>query len=451
MTASDVREREGGGPTIEGVRTVALVLTLALLVLTGCTWSSNEPGLLRGGETEELTSPSPPAPTDPALPVAGETTWTTAEGQQVSTRIAVHALRRAPGMTVLDWSITPLSAPDRRPGEEVPPGFDLGLDRSTAGGISMVLLDTRTEKVYRPFSHQSRSQAYGCLCTPIWAVQPTLHIGETRLLQVAFPPLPASVRFVDVVPATLPPFSHVPVSARGWLSTATHPADLALLAEPIAPLTAPQYFQTDDGADTRRRATLRVDEVLVGNGSTTVRWTLRSMSGQRAFLVVPLGLPLVAPAASDLPMITTNAASGPTLTTPHRRPLAARWMTGDFTGRPFLECLCTNLDIWAIGLRTAGGSAQLVTTYPALPRGTDRVDIVLPGVANLTALPVSPSPDGATRVGPPTPVQATAPWTYDPKRPPLGWRTDEWPTPLPDSAQLRDYHRRVDRLTTLGR
>ena len=69
--------------------------------------------------------------------------------------------------------------------------------------------------------------------------------------------------------------------------------------------------------------------------------------------------------------------------------MTARWMTGDYAGRPFLECLCTNLDIWAIGLRTAGGTAQLVTTYPALPRGIDRVDIVLPGVANLTGLVVT--------------------------------------------------------------
>ena len=433
------------------MRTLALAVVFALLVLTGCTWSANEPGLLRSSESEEPINPSAPAPTNPALPVAGETTWTTAEGQQVTTRVAVHAVRRAPGMTVLDWSITPLTAPDRRPGDEVPPGFDLGLDRSTAGGISMVLLDTRTQKVYRPLSHKSRSQAYGCLCTPIWAVQPTLHVGETRLLQVAFPPLPAAVRFVDVVAATLPPFSHVPVSTRGQVPTATHPADLTRPAEPIQPLTTPQYFQTDDGADTRRTATVRMDAVLAGDGSTTVRWTLRSMSGQRAFLVVPLGPPLVAPTPADLPVITTNAASGPTLATTHRRPLAARWMTGDFTGRPFLECLCTNLDIWAIGLRTAGGTAQLVTTYPALPRGTDRVDIVLPGVANLTGLPVSPAPDGATRVGPPTRVLTAAVWTYDPKRPSLGWSTDEWPTPLPDADQLSDYHRRVDRLTTLTR
>ena len=42
----------------------------------------------------------------------------------------MHAVRRAPGLTVLDWSVTPLSAPDRQTGDEVPPGFDLGLDRS---------------------------------------------------------------------------------------------------------------------------------------------------------------------------------------------------------------------------------------------------------------------------------------------------------------------------------
>jgi len=433
------------------VRTAALVLVLTLLVLTGCTWSTSEPGLLRGGETAETTSPTAPPPTNPALPVAGETTWTSAEGQRVTVRIAVHAVRRATGMTVLDWSITPLSAPDRRPGDEVPPGFDVALDRSTAGGVSMVLLDPRTRKAYRPLSHKSRSQAHGCLCTPIWAVQPTLRLGETRLLQVAFPPLPTGLRFVDVAAATLPPFSHVPVSAAGWVPTATHPADLARPAEPVAPLTAPQFFQSDDGEETRRTATLRVDEVLAGDGSTTVRWTLRSMSGQRAFLVAPLGPPLVARPPADLPVISTNAASGPTLAAPSGRPMTARWMTGDYSSRPFLECLCTNLDIWAIGLRTAGGTAQLVTTYPALPRGSDRVDIILPGVANLTGLPVSAAPDGATRVGPPARVQAQAAWTYDAKRPPLGWSSDEWPTPLPDAGQLSDYHRRVDRLTTITR
>jgi hypothetical protein len=437
------------GPTIDHVRTVALCLVLSLLVLTGCTWSDDEPGLLQRREAATAPpSPAAPARTNPRLPVVGDTTWTSAEGQRVTSRIAVHAVRRGPGLTVLDWSVTPLEAPDRQIGDEVPPGFDLGLDRTSTGGINIVLIDPRKKKVYRPLSHRSRWQAYRCLCTPIWSAQATLRLGETRLLQVAYPALPASVRFVDVAPATLAPFSHVPVSAEGFAPTATHPTDLARVPDPAAPLTAPQYFQTDDGAATRRTATLRVDEVLAGPDATTVRWTLRSMSGQRAFLVVPLGPPLVAVAPPDAPVISTNAASGPTLAAANGRAMSARWMTGSLEDRPFLECLCTDLELWAIGLRSAGGTAQLVTTYPALPRGTDRVDIMLPGTANLTGLTVTPAPDGATRVGPPARVVPSR-WTYDEKRPPAGWATDQWPTPLPDRAQLADYDRVVNRLTSL--
>ena len=442
--------RAVAGPTIESVRTVALCLALTLLVLAGCTWSDTEPGLLqRRDPSTAPPTPLPPAPTNPLLPVAGETTWTSAEGQQVTSRIAVHAVRRGAGLTVLDWSVTPLTAPDRRAGDEVPPGFDLGLDRSSAGGVNIVLVDPRSKRVYRPLSHRGRNQAYRCLCTPIWAAQTNLHLGETRLLQVAFPALPASVRFVDVVAATLPPFGHLPVTPEDHVPTATHPADLARPAEPVAPLTAPQYFQTDDGADTRRTATLRVDQVLADADSTTVRWTLRSMSGQRAFLVVPLGPPLVAVPAEDTPVLSTNAASGPTLSVGSGPALRARWTTGTYEDRRFLECLCTNLDFWAIGLRAAGGSAQLVTTYPALPRGTTRVDVVLPGTANLPNLAVSPAPDGSTRIGPPTPTSVGL-W-YATSRPELGWSTAEWPTPVPDPAQLTDYVPSVDTITRLPR
>ena len=184
------------------MRIAALCLSLLLLVLAGCTWSSTEPGLLQRREAS-TAPPAPPAPTNPRLPVAGDTTWTSAEGQQVTSRIAVHAVRRGEGLTVLDWSVTPLSAPDRRTGDEVPPGFDLGLERPSSGGVNIVLVDPRTKRVYRPLAHRGPSQAYQCLCTPVWAAQASLHLGETRLLQVTFPALPASVRFVDVVAATV--------------------------------------------------------------------------------------------------------------------------------------------------------------------------------------------------------------------------------------------------------
>jgi hypothetical protein len=437
-------------PYHRDVRTVALCLALALLVLTGCTWSSDEPGLLqRRDPSSDSSTPAAPASTNPRLPVAGETTWTTAEGQQVTVRIAVHSVRRGPGMTVLDWSVTPLTAPDRRTGDEVPPGFDLGLDRTSAGGVNIVLVDPRRQRVYRPLSHRNRNQAYRCLCTPLWSAQASLHLGETRLLQVAFPELPPSVRFVDVLAATLPPFGHVPVTAAGFVPTATTPAELTRPADPAAPLTSPQYFQTDDGADVRRTATLRVDQVLADADSTTVRWTLRSMSGQRAFLVVPLGPPLVAVPPKDAPVLSTNAASGPTLRVGSGRPLRARWTTGRYEGRAFLECLCTNLDFWAIGLRTAGASAELVTTYPALPRGTTRVDVVLDGTAQLPGLAVTPAPDGSTRIGPP--ARAEVGLWYPTSRPQSGWSTGEWPTPLPDPEQLSDYGASVDRITSLPR
>lgn len=425
------------------MRTVALLLALTLFLLTGCTWSDSEPGLFRERVAEETAPPTPPA-ANPSLPVVGETIWTSAEGRQVTTRIAVHAVRRGPGLTVLDWSITPLSAPDQHTGDVVPSGFDLGLER-TNGAVDIALLDPRSRRVFRPLAQQGRRQTSRCLCTPIWAAQSTVRLGETRLLQIAFPPLPATVRSVDVLAATLPPFSHVPVSAAGSAPTATHPTDLARPADPPEPLTAPQFFETADG-ETRRAVTLRVDQVLASSTSTTVRWTLRSMTSQGSFLSTPLGPPLVASAPSDA-VVSTNALSGPTLAAPGHQAMSPRWASGRIDGSPFLECQCTNLDFWAIGLRTAGGAAQLVSTYPALPRGTDRVDIVLPGTANLTGLTVTPAPDGATRVGPDRRTSGGT-WSYDDSDPPLGWGTAEWPTPIPDPRRLADYDASIDRLVS---
>ena len=431
------------------MRTAALVLALALLVLTGCTWSETEPGLFGEHANTDSPSPSAQARTGPSLPVAGETTWTSAEGQQVTIRFAVHAVRRAPGMTVLDWSITPLSAPGRQDGDEVPSGLDLGLDPTGDGSIDIVLLDPGSQRVYRPLVSTRPQRVRHCLCTPLWAAQAALRLGETRLLQVAYPPLPAGTRSVDVVAATLPPFSHVLVSASGQVPTATYPVELGRTPDPVEPVAAPQFFQTGEDADTRRAATLQVDEVLASTTSTTVRWTLRSISQQRAFLARPLGPPLVAPARPGAKVISTNAISGPTLAAAGQRPMAVRWMSGEADGKPALQCLCTNLDFWAAGLREPGGAAQLVSNYPPLPRGADQVDIVLPGVAQLTRLPVALAPDGATRVGPATRV-AKRTWRYDPAQPSPGWSTAEWPTPVPDPDQLSAYQRRVDRFAMYG-
>lgn len=430
------------------MRTAAPTFVLALaLLLTSCAWSDTEPGLFGKHSSAESPSPDAPRRANPSLPVAGETTWTSAEGQRVTIRYAIHAVRRATGMTVLDWSITPLSAADREYGEELPPGLDLGLDRSDDGGISIVLLDPGSERVYRPLVSPESRGARHCLCTPIWAVTGTLRVGETRLLQVAFPPLPTATRTVDVVAATLPPFNHVLVSAADQVPTATSPADLGRPADPVEPLAAPQFLQTSEDPESQRKVTLRVDQVLAGTTSTTVRWTLRSMSEQRAFLARPLGPPLVASERPGAPVISTNSLSGPTLAAAGGQPMTVRWMSGKDGGRAFLECLCTNLDFWASGLREAGSAAQLVSNYPPLPRGADQVDLVIPGVVSLSRLPVTPAPDGATRVGPPTRVPRQI-WRHDQARPQPGWSTADWPTPVPDPDQRGAYVARIDKLVT---
>jgi hypothetical protein len=189
----------GGGRS----RIALLVIALVLLV-AGCSWSGEAPGLL-GRSTADPTAEPPPSepsiptptadPGNPDLPVVGEAMWTSAEGRDVTVRIAVHAVRRIPGATVLDWSITPLSASDREAGLPVPPSVDLGLSRLGEGTANIVLMVDDT--VYRPLTR--RSGPAGCLCTRLGDLQANLRIGRTTLAQIAYPALPAGIAMVTVV------------------------------------------------------------------------------------------------------------------------------------------------------------------------------------------------------------------------------------------------------------
>src|SRR5512133_3253883 len=111
-------------------RSLAALCALMVL-LAGCTYSEREPGLFRQSapQISETSEPQrlPSRKTNPALPVAGEAIWTTAEGLRVTVRFAVHAIRRIEGATVLDWSVTPLRAPGLQTGDRLPSRLDLGL------------------------------------------------------------------------------------------------------------------------------------------------------------------------------------------------------------------------------------------------------------------------------------------------------------------------------------
>ena len=123
------------------------------MALGGCVHTSEEPGLF--GRAEEPTAePSEPvqrgSTQNPQLPVVGETLWTSDEGLALTVRIAVHAVRRIPGATVLDWSVTPLSGAGLNNGEPVPASFNLGLTRFGEDTVNIFLFDARRGQVHRP-------------------------------------------------------------------------------------------------------------------------------------------------------------------------------------------------------------------------------------------------------------------------------------------------------------
>ena len=217
-------------------------LCALMVLLAGCTYSEQEPGLFRptAPQTSETGRPErlPPRKTNPDLPVAGEAIWTTAEGLQVTVRFAVHAIRRIEGASVLDWSVTPLSAPGLGPAIGCPAGVDLGLTSQGAGDVNIVLSDA-AGRVYRQLTHVSRAEFNRCLCSPIWATQLGLRLGETRMLQLTFPELPPDVKFLDVSLANVPTFWHVPVSPLGQAPLATRSTNLGRPADHVDPVVRP--------------------------------------------------------------------------------------------------------------------------------------------------------------------------------------------------------------------
>ena len=144
--------------------------------------------------------------------MVGEAIWTSGDGSAITVRIAVHAVRRIPGATVLDWSVTPLAGPGLDTDDRVPPGFNLGLTRFGEGNTNVFLLDGR--RVYRPLTHRGPGLA-ACLCTPVWLDQHDLRINHTTLFQIAYPALPEATTSIDVDIASVPPFAHIPVAPVG--------------------------------------------------------------------------------------------------------------------------------------------------------------------------------------------------------------------------------------------
>jgi hypothetical protein len=435
---------------VAAVRRLITVIAAACVLSTGCTYAKEEPGLFRNNASQSPTTEgsAPPAPTNPKLPVAAEAEWITAEGLQISTRFAIHAVRRLADATVVDWSVTPLSGPGYAHGDRLPSWVDLGLSRSSEGDVNMFLLDPASRKVYRTLSHESRRLFNRCLCTPLWLAQPELRIGETRLLQAAFPPLPAALGFIDVALINLTPFVHVPVTPIGQVPTALHPTDLTRPPGPRAP-RAEQVFRYRQAP--RRVQSISIERVVAAPSRTSMEWTIKSMTDQSTFILQPALSPIGGNFPDGVDILNPDVVSGPMIRphgAPGAKPIRVSWLTTAVAERKAYECLCSPLGLWAGSLRREGGQASVASNYPALPPGTRSVDVILPGVATLSDIPVVQADDSALRLGPPAPYAGDT-WTYYSDNPPRGWTTAQWPTPLPDPEQLKDYRFFIETLTQL--
>lgn len=414
------------------------MLLTALLVLTGasCTYADREPGLFERAPSEppltrasSVPPPSLPAP-NPALPVAGEAVWTTADGLQVEVRIAVHAVRRVAGGTVLDWSLTPLRAPNLRPGDLLPDGFELGLADPDGGAPAIYLIDAGAEAVYRPLT--TGEDAVPCLCTPIAAAQRVLRIGVTTLQQIAYPRLPSGTTSVDVSLPTVPPLWNVPVTPTGHAPRPMTPTDLTRpAAVGVDPVSTAMFRYGPDEQVFR----FEVDRVIASSTFTALQWSIVSVTGGSGVET-----------ASTPPFTNGGSgsghgeASGPVLRLDNRQRLRPQTIGQ----RDQRLCHCTDLRGWPTVLSRPDKVASVVTSFPPLPAGTRRVAVIFAGHPPLT-VDVVAAVDAARRTQG-SAATGTASWRLDPAAPIVGWAASEWPTPVPSSDQLRTATARVDRL-----
>jgi hypothetical protein len=425
---------------------MAPTVAAALMVVVGCSYSEREPGLLDRetpqptvGPPSSKSSPSAtPLPvTNPELPVAGEAVWTSADGLDVQVRFAVHAVRRVDGGTVLDWSVTPIRASNRRPGDAVPDSVDLGLSRRWESSANVFLVDARRRTVYRPLVRAPDSDY--CLCTPIWLSQRSLRIGVTTVLQAAFPELPDALRTVDVDIPTVPQFWRVPVTPVGQVPVANRPTDLTRPAVAHPRVARSDMFRYGASEQVFR---VRVDRVVAGGTFTSLEWAIVSVTGG-AGVEAASAPPFASANAAKVTAHNPVAASGPVLRVGGDGTiLHTRVMTNRFTSGEADECLCTDLRSWAAVLRQPDKVATVVTNYPALPRGTHQVAVVFDGLDPMTVT-VTPASDATINTAAPIPTNPKF-WRLRRNNPRPGWKTGDWPTPVPTRAQLEGYTATVD-------
>jgi hypothetical protein len=415
----------------------------ASCLLAGCSYQSTEPGLFQRSTSRETTAPPirPVTPDEtsqvpnPDLPVVGEAIWTSADGLDITMRIAVHAVRRIAGGSVLDWSITPLHGPGLGPNDLLPRSLNLGLSRPHEEYPNIVLVDAARSKVYRPLTPKPSDSR--CLCTPLPVAQRNLRIDHTTLLQIAYPSLPPELARVDVELPTVPPFWQVPVTPAGMLPLASYPTDLTRAAEGSSVVASTRPFTYRSAG---QRYLIMINRVYAGSSFTSIAWTIHSLETGRGLETA--STPPLAEVEPHGRTFNPVSAGGPQIVLGDHL-LRVRLVTNKLTDQHALECLCTDLRTGAAALRSIGQQIGVVTNLPPLPAATTKVDIVLPGLTTLTDVAVTVAPDASFRSAGPA-VRDPSFWTYRAQQPHPGWAPRDWPTPVPRQFQFRSYQATVD-------
>ena len=287
------------------------------------------------------------------------------------------------------------SKPGSAPGEPVPSGTDLGLDRTLAGQQNLALLDTRTGRAYRPLANVSPELFSRCLCTPLFAVLPQLRFGETRCSSSRSRALPAETARIDVALPNLAVVPGVPVTGVGEAprrADADRPDASGGRRQPRHRRQALHRARRQPRpADRRRQPRRRVARAHVGR--------VDALLGRRPGHPDPAPSRRCRPAARRRPGRDRGPGErpAPAGAGPSAAPTGVRWTTATYAGLPTYECLCSGLGLWSRGLRLGGGSAHLITQVGPLPAGTDPRRRPVPRARRLHRRPRHP---GRRRRGP---------------------------------------------------
>ncbi|QGN33677.1 hypothetical protein [Microlunatus sp. Gsoil 973] len=416
--------------------TSGLILGLVLgLLTTACTWgSAPEPGLFGRNQPSSAGSgpPSPPiGRVNPDLPVLGERTLTPDRVDDPPLRVALHALRRTPGGTLLDWSVTPLQVVGLRVGDPVDAHSTAAALVAAAGTFRIIDGDRGT--VYRPLISTRSGRYVGS------APAGGLRIGVTSLLQIAFGALPPTLHSVSVELPGVELFTDVPVPDPGRYFGPTRAVDLARSPDVDEVIRwSPAFVYHAAGGQRFRIGIVAVESASDATSIVWSIWSITDGDGLRGAAGPPItdrhdalghrstasGLRLI-PAGSARAITVWHESTGP-----------------EGGGDAF--CLCTDLRTAPTDLSRARRSITVVSNLPPLPLRTQFVDVVLPGVGRMQHIPVSESLDSSSQV-----AGAIQDVSGEVEAPSGRWEAatgNTWPPPRPSRDVLRHTREVVARL-----